>query len=293
MQMIHVKLVLMSLLWAGSFVGGRMAMSSLEPFHAATIRYAVASAALVIVLWRLERVPLRLSTRQLLATFGLGATGVYLYNYFFFQALANMPASRTALFVAINPVVVTLASAALFKERLRPVQWAGIIIALVGALLVISRGAPMALIRDTAATFGTGELMMLGAVVSWVAYTLIGRLALRDLTPVAATTYASLWGLLLLALSLAATTAPQSWLALSGREWLLSLYLGIGGTVVPFVWYAQGIQQLGPSRCVVYTNLVPLFGVLLGVLLLSEYLHFSMILGGALVLAGVSQTNRR
>ena len=58
-----------------------------------------------------------------------------------------------------------------------------------------------------------------------------------------------------------------------------------------FVWYAQGLQRLGAARTAVFNNLVPVFGVLLGTLLLDEVLLASMVVGGLVALAGVSLTN--
>lgn len=69
------------------------------------------------------------------------------------------------------------------------------------------------------------------------------------------------------------------------------MYLGAGGTALGFVWYAQGLKQLGAARTAVFNNLVPVFGVGLGTVILGEPLLASMILGGAVAVAGVSLTN--
>ena len=69
------------------------------------------------------------------------------------------------------------------------------------------------------------------------------------------------------------------------------LYLGAGGTALAFVWYARGVKTLGPARTAVFNNLVPVFGVLAGALLLDEPLAASLLLGGMIAVAGVSLTN--
>ncbi|HJW51853.1 MAG TPA: DMT family transporter, partial [Burkholderiaceae bacterium] len=68
-------------------------------------------------------------------------------------------------------------------------------------------------------------------------------------------------------------------------------YLGLLGTAVGFVWFYEGVKALGAARASVFTNLVPVFGVSLAVLLLGEPLLASMIVGGFVTLAGVSLTN--
>ena len=71
------------------------------------------------------------------------------------------------------------------------------------------------------------------------------------------------------------------------------IYTGAFGTVAAFVWYYQGIRTVGPSRTVVFTNLVPLFGVALSALLLGEPVLPSMVWGGALAVCGVIMVNKK
>ena len=65
------------------------------------------------------------------------------------------------------------------------------------------------------------------------------------------------------------------------------VYLGVLGTSVAFVWYYQAVQRLGAARTVIFNNLVPVFGASFGVLLLGEPLLPSMLVGGAIAVAGV------
>ncbi|AOR69949.1 hypothetical protein BBJ41_20310 [Burkholderia stabilis] len=289
---IYVKLTLVALFWGGTFIAGRILAASMSATGAATGRFAIAALLLTVLTWKIEgRLP-KLSGRQIVTTFGLGATGIFLYNVCFFAALARMPAGRTALFVALNPVATAVLLSVVLRERLSLSRWAGIAVALFGAVVVISRGELLRVLTDLGNTFGAGERYMLCAVLSWAAYTVIGRRALDGLSPLAATTYATLWGLALLVVahlfgSHASGSAPLTWQAVASM-----IYLGAIGTVVAFVWYSQGIRELGPARAAVFTNLVPVFGVLLSVGLLGEPLSKSMLAGGALVIAGVALTNR-
>ena len=124
------------------------------------------------------------------------------------------------------------------------------------------------------------------------AYTVLGRHALKGLSPIAATTYASLWGLLLLSFG-AVFQLPQLDRSHLSLPVLASIaYLGIFGTVIGFVWYYEGVKKIGPARTAVFNNLVPVFGISFGALLLGEPILASMVIGGLLVIAGVSLTNR-
>ena len=146
--------------------------------------------------------------------------------------------------------------------------------------------------HDLSSAFGQGEIYMLCAVISWAAYTIIGRNALRGLSALAATTYASIWGLMLLIGALLINPSHVEFNQLSWLSLGSIIYLGAFGTVVCFVWYYQGVKAIGPARTAIFTNLVPVFGVLLATILLNEQLLVSMLLGGILVIAGVAITNR-
>jgi drug/metabolite transporter (DMT)-like permease len=129
-------------------------------------------------------------------------------------------------------------------------------------------------------------------VGSWTAYTILGKQALKGLTPIAATTYASLWGLALLSIGAAMEYTQLDITHLNWQVLSATAFLGIFGTVIGFVWYYEGVKAIGPARTAVFNNLVPVFGIALSTLILNEPILISMVIGGLLVIAGVSLTNR-
>ncbi len=290
--MIYLKLIACTLIWGGTFIAGHIVSNALPPLTAAAIRFSIAAALLLVLAWKREGGLPRLSMQQLGATAALGLTGIFLYNFCFFSALGKMEASRSALFIAMNPIVTALAAAAVLRERLSWQKWAGIGIAFLGATVLITRGEPMAALHDISQSIGVGELMMLGAASCWAAYTLVGRAALKGLSPIAATTYASLWGLGFLLITAARELPGIAWTSLGWEVWASVTYLGAFGTVVAFVWWYEGVKALGPARTAVFNNLVPVFGVSLAALMLGEQVLASMVAGGLLVATGVTITNR-
>jgi drug/metabolite transporter (DMT)-like permease len=62
--------------------------------------------------------------------------------------------------------------------------------------------------------------------------------------------------------------------------------------VIAFLWYLEGVRAIGGPRTSVFLNLVPVFGLVFGALLLGEPLLKSLLVGGAMVIAGVMLTNR-
>lgn len=290
---LSLKLVMVALFWGGTFIAGRILAQSLPLMTSAFGRFLVAALLLIWAAFWIEGGLPRLNRSQLLATAAMGLTGIFLYNVCFFGALARIPAGRTALLVSLTPIVTALMASLVFRERLGSKRWVGIGVALIGALIVITRGDLIGAIRDIGDSIGLGEMLMSLAVLNWAAYTLISRKATESMSSITATTYAALWGLAFLSVGAMGELGAVRWSSLGWQVWASVLYLGAIGTVVAFIWYNQGIRAVGPSRTAVFTNLVPAFGVLLSAGLLGEAILASMLVGGVVSAIGVSLTNRK
>lgn len=284
--MVHLKLALTAVFWGGTFVAGRLLAGQMGPFAAGFLRFALATACLLALARSREGWLPRLDRREWPGVLLLGATGVFAYNALFFTGLATVTAGRAAVIVAANPIVIALGAALFFGERLTRRKAAGVILSVTGAVWVIGRGAPLALLAQGLAP---GDAAILGCVASWATYTLLGKKVMARISPLAAVTWSSLAGaLMLLPAALAEGLAPLSYPV---SAWAALAYLGVFGTVLGFTWFYEGIRAVGPSRAGVFINLVPVSAVAIAWLLLAEPADPSLLLGGGLVLAGVWLTN--
>jgi drug/metabolite transporter (DMT)-like permease len=281
----YFKLILVSLFWGGTFIATRIAAQTFEPFTGASLRYLIACALLVPIAWGMHRGLFRVDRQQFLRLCLLGASGIFAYNYFFFRGLKLVPASHGALLVALNPVMVMLFSAWRYGERIGGIRILGMLLALSGVVLVISRGNPAELFSS----FEWGDAFMLGCPVTWAVYTLVGKDVLRRTTPIEATAWASMTGCVMLLLFAATEPYPA---VVPGKVWIALSYLGVIGTVLAFVWYYEGVVKIGVTRTAVFNNLVPVFALMLSVVLLKEDVPVYTYTGAAMVVGGVVLTNR-
>jgi drug/metabolite transporter (DMT)-like permease len=288
----YIKLVLCALFWGGTFIAGRMTAQSVPHMTIATGRFIVASVILLIVAYRVEGGLPKLTRNQFFSTLTLGLTGISIYNVFFLAALERMPAGKTALLVAMSPILTGISVTIILKERLGWHRWGGLILAFIGVITIVTKGDVLHATQSIISAFGWGELFMMTAIVSWVAYTLISRFALKGLSPIAATTYATLFGTVFLLIGAAFEIPLLTTDMLTWKNTGAIFYLGSFGSALAFIWYSEGVKTIGPARTVAFTNLVPVFGVLLGYLVLSEPILLSMVIGGGIVIAGVTLTNR-
>jgi drug/metabolite transporter (DMT)-like permease len=286
---IYGKLLLTAFLWGGTFVAARVVTQHVEPFSASFLRFVVASFFLILLAGKRKESFQLLKKNQLLPAILLGMTGIFTYNVFFFMGLKTVTASRASLIVATNPVFISLFSVLLFKERMNAGKVMGIILCLAGAAIVISHGNLPEIFRGK---LGWGEVYILGCVASWVAYSLIGKVIMKDLSPLHAVTYSCLIGTLALFFPAWQEGIYEQVMTYTAIDWTGIFYLGFFGTVLGFLWYYEGIQVIGPSRAAVFINFVPVSGVLLGWLLLDESINLSLLTGAALVIGGVYLTNK-
>lgn len=284
----YISLVVTMLLWGGTFIAGRALAGSLSPVCCAFLRFAIATLALAIIVRLVDGRIVLPPPRLWFSLFILGLSGVFAYNVLFFTGLQFIEAGRASLIIALNPLVITLLAAVFLGERLSARRLGGVLLSLVGAVLVISNGAPARLLSGS---FGRGELAILGCVLSWVTYSLVGRSVLKSLSPLASVFYSSLIGSLLLSGPALGDGLLTKLGDIAGKDWMSLAFLGLFGTAIGFSLYYQAIRKIGASRAGVFINLVPLFAVILSWWLLGEKIQGAVMAGGVVLMLGVGLTN--
>ena len=284
----YFSLVFTMLLWGGTFIAGRILADSVTPVDSAFLRFFIASTALIPVVLFTEKKLTVPPVKCWIPLLLLGMTGIFAYNICFFYGLQHITAGRAALIIASTPLAITLFAAIFLEEKITPFKLLGVFCCLTGAILVISNGHPQ---RLFAGGFGPGEKALLGCVASWTTYSLVGRQVLKTMTPLTSVLYSSIIGTVLLAIPAMQHGVMSQLPDISGLNWFSLSYLGIGGTAMGFSLYYQAIHKIGAARTGIFINLVPVFSVLLSWLILEEAIKPIVIIGGLLILSGVSLTN--
>jgi len=288
MTRIYVKLLMTAIFWGGTFIAGRVIVGHVNPVAAAFLRFVVASLFLVMLTLKSEGLPRPMGKKKIIALFLLGITGVFAYNLFFFKGLELISAGRASLIIANNPIFIAVFSFLFFAEKMTPLKVVGFLISVAGAVIAISGGNPAALLSGG---LGMGDAYIFCAVCSWVAYSLIGKRAMNQFSPLAAVTGAAVIGMVMLSIPAWLSGMPAELPLYRPIDWAAIFYLGFFGTVLGFVWYYDGIKAIGPARAGLFINFVPLSAITLGYLLLDEPVTFSLLFGAALVVSGVILTN--
>ena len=139
--------LLFVVLWSTGFIGAKLGLPDCEPLTLLTLRYACVLLLMGAVALA-TRAPWPADKRQWLhiAVSGLLIHAVYLGGVFTAIRL-GLPAGVTALVVGLQPVLTALGAGLFLRERVRPTQWAGLALGLVGVVLVVAnkvKGGPSA-----------------------------------------------------------------------------------------------------------------------------------------------------
>ena len=206
--------------------------------------------------------------------------------FFYFLGEANGMVLVTptvgAVIISTIPLIVPFAAYYLFREKLTPLNWVGLVISFAGVLMVIMNRS------GGLSAEPRGILLMFLAVVSAVGYTMVVRKLVDDYNPITITAYQSLYGLLMfLPLFVFMELPRMDWSTVSGSSLMAVLYLGVMGSGVCFILLTIGIRELGAARANIFANIVPVVAAVVSFLLLSEPMPFFKITGIGITILGL------
>lgn len=277
-----LKLAAVLTLWALSFVLNEVALTSLTPTTVAAGRWMVtATLALALLAHRRQSGAFRTALQVDLRGFAvLSLVGVTLLYGLQIVGQSRTTAINTGLLANTAPVFTALLAAGFLHQRIRPLGWLGIFVALVGAWIVSSGGLSL----DITASSALGDLLVLLSALAAALYFVLGAKLLRGYPPLVVTAAAATLG--------AGTLAVVAIIAGGDNHWTWQsaaavVALGIGPGLLSNLWWWETATWLEASRAAVYIYLIPLITMVFAITLLDETISPAQLAGAALLLSGV------
>jgi drug/metabolite transporter (DMT)-like permease len=270
-------LMLLGALWGGSFLFIRVAVPALGPFVLVELRVGLAAAALLLYALVASRVPkIRYRWRSFLA---LGFLNAAVPFSLISAAEIHLTASLAAILNSTTVMFTAIVAAAWMGDALTARKVLGIILGIVGVTVLVGWD-PIELngvvLLSVAAMLGASLAYALGATYAKQAFSGIPPLGMAIGQQTAATA---------LLLPVASVSLPAQ--TPSSAVVLCVLGLALLSTAVAYLIYFQLIENVGPTSTVTVTLLVPVFGLLFGVLLLDEPFGFGTLAGLGIILSSV------
>lgn len=272
---------------AGTHLAAKQATSLVDPLLLVTLRLLLASAAFALVLAVLPgpKLPPRAKWGWLLF-YGLLAgpvnQGLFLYG------LSRSKATHGALLYALTPIGVYLVALALKREQAKAGRFVGITLAFLGVgLLLLGRGLAEAMGPLV------GDLFILGAVASWVAWTTESRPFAVEHGGVRTAAWAIIAGGVWMLPVAPFVVTVDKLVAIPALGWWCIAYLVFLTSLVAYALWNYALARTDASRVAIFANLQPVATAFLAWVVLGEQLAWTGAAGGVLVLLGVRLAQRQ
>jgi len=271
-------LVLATVLWGGNYVCGRILAPALPSTLLNTIRWAISS----LLLWGImtiqkKKFPIFSYWKEFLI---LGFFGIFAFSTLNYLGLRSLSASKAGMISAGIPIAILIFTPLLLKEKINAKSWIGAVISVAGVILLVqgkqSTGTHNSLI---------GEMEILLSCIAWGMYTVLGKRYGTKFDPLTMTAGAAVYGTLLSAISCVGTVDPDM-IHMTASAWISVVYVSTLASIVAFFSWSYGVQLVGASVAAPFINLLPVWTVVFGVLLLHEQLSPFTLFGGAITICG-------
>ena len=271
-------LLLLSALWGASFIYIRVAVPALGPFVLVELRVGLAAVVLALCAAFVGRLPkLRGRWRQFAL---LGAVNVAIPFSLISTAEINLTASLAAILNSTTVMFTAVVAAVWMGDALTARKLVGVALGIAGVTVLVGWD-PVAMNWVVVLSVGA----MLAASLAYALGSVYAKRTFADSPPLAIAS-GQLTAAAMLMLPLAAVSAPEQ--SPSTIVVLSVLGLALPSTAVAYMLYFRLIANVGPTSTSTVTLLVPLFGLLFGVVLLDEPVGVGTLAGLVLILSSVT-----
>lgn len=277
-------MLLFPFLWAGSFIAGKWALQDFSPEITTLLRFAMATLILGPFAFKKKAEPGAWSARTLAVVFLLGVTGMFAYHLLFYYSLKFTTAGNSSLIISTDSLITVLLAVVFLKEKLTWRKGVGIAMGFAGVVWVVSDGALGQILTRGP---NVGDLMALGAALSWGIYSVLSKPIAHKFPSfdLSLMTYA-VAGVLLLPW-LFTGPAVHSLGAATFRGWASVAYMALFATGIGYFLYLKGIHVLGAVATAKFIFLVPVYVLGMAWLFLGEPVPPHKVFAAGIIIAGL------
>ncbi len=281
--LIDLSLIFVAIIWALNFSIVKVSLSEIDPYSFNVLRFIFATG----LLWYFARKKghsLKVRKKHFWKLVGIGIIGNLFYQLFFIIGINYTYAANAAVMLGTIPIWVALLSQFFTDEKLTLYKALGVLFAFIGVALIMIGSSDT--ISFESESFW-GNVITLAAAICWGIYTILSRQYLRVYSPLQYSAFMSVVGLISLTLIGLPFLIKLNW---SGISWIGFggiLYSGALSIGIAYIIWNNGVKKIGAVRTAAYQNLVPVLGLIFGLVLLGEELTVLQYIGAGSVIAGI------
>jgi drug/metabolite transporter (DMT)-like permease len=269
-------------LWASTFIVTKDAFDEMTPLAFIFVRFLLMTTlafGVLVVGARGDHSQLKIQRSDLPQFVLVGITGYTFYQLGFVFGVEKTSAFSSALLISMQPLFTML----ILAKRGEPTPqygWIGLGIAVTGVAIFMldKRGGENSTL---------GNLLSLGAGLSFATYGILNRPLVKRYQPATYSAYSVLIGSIPLLLISIPDAVKQDWVDLPAKSWLAIVYMVIFPVYVAYQFWNWGIAKRGAAEASSFALLVPIIAGVLSAIVFSESFGWAKLVGGALAMAGL------
>jgi len=273
------RLVALAAMWGASYLFMRYAVPQLGPVRMIELRVLLGGALLAAFLaatgvaigW----------ARHWKDFLFVGVVGLAMPFVLIAEALTAIDASTAAILNALSPLFASVFAAIWIRDPLTIPKMAGIALCLAGTMVLVGwTPSPMTSKQLIAASMSIAATALYGFTIVYT------KLRLTGATPMGTSVGTLLMAAATLAPFALVIDAPRPFADVTMAAWASTIALAIVCTAVAMILYYRLIADVGPVKAITVTLLVPVFGMIWGLIFLGEPVTPGRVAGCAIILAG-------
>jgi len=255
----------------------------LGPADHLAIRYTIVTFIYVALLaifggWRIDRE----DWPRLLVISLIGMIGYNIGSAFGF---AHITAGIGSLIIGTQPLLIALMGSLIAKERLSLATIIGLVTGFLGVVLLVWQDLS---VSADGWSFLMGCSLIFLSGLAWSIYVVVAKPLLQKYGSFGITALSLSICALVMVPALARPSTLDTLAAMSARSWMELGYIVVLSTVIASITWNVAAARMSAAASGAFLYLIPIIGVAAGALILREEITFGMVIGGALILAGVA-----
>jgi len=267
--------------WSFSFVWFKIANKGYDPITIVFIRLCIATVLLSAFLWVTHGFKgVRKADRKYFLLLAVFEPFLYFLGESF--GLTYVSSTVGSVIISTIPVFAVIFAWIFYRERLKLINYAGVVVSFVGVIIFMSSGT------GALAMSLKGLALLFLAVAAAVGYNMVlGRLA-NAYNPVSIVNIQNAIGVILfLPLFLIFDLKKVIATGIVAESFSAIVLLAIFASSGAFVLFAYSVRHLGISRANIFSNLIPVFTAIFAFFIVGDKLTFRNAAGMAVVIAGL------
>ncbi|MFW9807048.1 MAG: DMT family transporter [Candidatus Thorarchaeota archaeon] len=283
----YLAIIIVTVLWASSLIFAKIVFSEgVGPIIFVGLRYSIACPFLLVMTIKHRKTQtvrdLRENWKILLI---VGLSGPFISQTLQYIGLELTTASDALLLLNLTPIFAVLLAAPVLDERITSEKAVGVILATIGAMLIVMSNTP------EPATFDfwrlLGNLIVIVSTFFFAVNGIAGKISIHSVDSISTSFYSMLFAVPFIWIFAMLFNDVTVLLTMSVQAWLIVIWVAIVNTVISFILYYESMKEIEASLVQIMLNLIAVWGVLMSILVLSETVTFLQIFGGIVTVIGV------